>query len=365
MSIQEFYLELSGSHRELGRAHGEALRGVIHTAIEKWQDFMAQSTGMPFADLMARFLRDTNYQAAIEQWAPHLAEEVRGIAEGADLGQELVYSWQMVDELLDYVIEYMYAEKCSTLGGYQQAQGLAPVLGKTQDLLHCYLGTAAVVRTRYADSDIDILNSTIAGIITQDGMSQQLGLCLNHIGHLDRNPSGLPVTFVARLLLEQCASVEEGAALLHKIPHASGMNYGLIDRAKVRTFEVSSSPTATQIEEFQPLPELKRIWHTNHPVANRNYCRDVAMWQGLADSEAANTQKRFEFLQRELSIVDRPLTVERAKELLSSREAPISAEPEDAYPTINSAIMEFSEQPTLFFSPGAPSQCDYVAFRFD
>ncbi len=365
MTDHDFYLDISGTARELGRAHGEALRPTIHDTIGRWQVYLAEATGMSFSDLIARFLRDTDYRPAIERWAPHLLEEMRGIAEGAALDEELIYVWQLVDEIIDYVIEYVYIEKCSTVGGFNQGRELPPVLGKTQDLPPCYIGAGALVRTRYADSDVEILNSTIAGIICQDGMGPHLGVCLNHIGQLDRNPAGLPVSFVARILMERGNGVEQGVELLGSVSHASGMNYGLVDREQARTFEVSSSDTETQIAEFAPAPEQGRIWHTNHPLANNNYCKDIAMWNGLQDKEAGNTLKRAEFLQRELGVESKPVTLERVMDLLSSRETPISGEPGDEFPSINAMVMEFGESPTLYFAPGAPSQTEFHAFRFD
>ena len=361
MSDCDFYLDLSGSPRELGRAHGESLRPVIQAGIERWQNFLSETTSMRFDDLLARFLADTNYQPAIEKWAPHLADEVRGVAEGAGLDEDLIYAWQMVDEIIDYVIEYVYVEKCSTLGGYDQGDGLAPVLGKTQDLMHCYIGTAAVIRTRYADSEINILNSTVAGIICQDGISRTLGVCLNHVGQLDRSTNGLPVTFIARLMLEQCAGIDQAKGLLQKVTHASGMNYALADRQAVRTFEVS----ANHVEEFLPAPGLKRIWHTNHPLVNQNYCREILMWDRLPDTDAGNTIKRMDYLDREVPIAEKSLTVARVQEILSSREVPISHQQEDGFLSINSIVMEFSQKPILYFSPGPPSQHDYVSFSFD
>jgi hypothetical protein len=192
-------------------------------------------------------------------------------------------------------------------------------------------------------------------------MSPNLGLCLNHLGHLDRSASGLPVSFIARLLLEQCANIDQAEALLNQYTHASGMNYGLADRNKVRTFEVS----ANHVKEFVPAPELKRIWHTNHPLANKHYCRAIQMWNRLPDLDAGNTKTRMAYLDREVPLAEKPLTVTRAMEILSSREAPISSQAEDEFPTINSIVMELSGKPTMFFSPGPPSQHDYVAFSFD
>jgi hypothetical protein len=280
------------------------------------------------------------------------------IAIGADVSEELVYAWQLVDEVIDFVVEHIYIEKCTTVGGYEQGDKLPPVLGKTQDLPKSYIGAGALIRTRYAASDTDILNSTIAGIVCQDGMNKGLGLCLNHVGQLARSATGLPVTFVARLLLEQCFSIQQGVNLLTKITHASGMNYALIDKHSVKTFEVS----ANSIEEFLPAPELKRIWHTNHPLANDHYCRDIAMWRRLTDVESGNTHARFEFIEREAKRADIPMSSERVMELLSSREVPVSSLPEDPFPTICSTVIEFCETPTLFFAPGPPSEMAYIPF---
>ena len=71
------------------------------------------------------------------------------------------------------------------------------------------------------------------------------------------------------------------------------------------------------------------------------------------------------FMAREASRPDKPITVARVQELLSSREVPISNHAEDDFPTINSVVMEFGEQPTLHFSPGPPSITGYRTFTFD
>ncbi len=359
--MSDFYLELHGTSRERGRAHGEALRSVIQGAIERWQHDMSEATHLPFASLLEKFSAATNYRATIEHRTPHLLEEVQAIAEGSNVEDGLIYAWQLVDEFIDFVVEFIYIEKCTTIGGYAQGEGLAPVLGKTQDLPHCYIGTHALIRTCYPDSDIDILNSTIAGIICQDGMSRHLGVCLNHVGQLARSSSGLPVTFISRLLLERCRTINQGQELLAQLTHASGMNYGLIDQHQVRTFEVS----ANHVEEFLPAPELNRIWHTNHPLVNRNYCRDIQLWDRLKDTEVANTRARLDYLKQQATMAEQPLTADRVKEILSSREIPISSHAEDALPTINSMVMEFTESPRLYFSPGPPSQEAYIPFTFD
>ena len=356
-----FYLDTSGTPRDLGLAHGEHFRPVIQTAIEQWQNDLSEFCSMPFEQLLGNFLELTDYRPAIERWTPHVLEEMQAIGEAADVREDVIYAWQLVDEIIDYIVEYVYVEKCTTLGGFEQADGQPPVIGKTQDLMHCYIGAGTLVRTRYADSDVDILNSTIAGIVSQDGMSRHLGVCLNHVGQLARSAKGLPVSFLVRLLFERAHNIDDAAKLLRDVTHASGMNYGLVDAASVRTFEAS----ADHVEEFRPAPELKRIWHTNHPLENDNYCRDIGMWNQMQDPDLGNTYARFNYIERELLKPDQPLSTDRVKTLLSSREIPVSAHAEDEFPTINSVVMEFGATPTLYFAPGPPSQAEYVSFTFD
>ena len=361
MPGHSFFLDVKGTPRELGLAHGETFRSTIQAALGQWQHDMSGLAGMPFEELLGMFHAATDYRPAIERWTPHVYEEIQCVAEGANVNEELLYAWQLVDEFIDFVVEYVYIEKCTTVGGYEQGDGLPPVLGKTQDLPHCYIGCEALIRTRYADSDVDVFNSTIAGIVCQDGMSPHLGVCLNHVGQLARSATGLPVTFVARLLLERCRNAREAADLLADITHASGMNYAVVDKHVTRTFEVSEH----SVEEYLPAPDLKRIWHTNHPLVNKNYCRNIELWNGLKDEEAGNTVARMAFLDEEASLADKPLSSARVMELLSSREVPVSSLPEDPFPTINSVVMEFGREPTLYFAPGPPSETDYIPFTFD
>ena len=359
-STPEYYLEVEGTARQRGLAHGEAFRDVIHAAVKRWQDELAEATQQPFSSLLQQFNESTGYISSIQRYTPHLLDEVEAVADGSAMDRELIYAWQLVDELIDFCIEHMYMEKCTTLGAYDQAPGAAPVLGKTQDLLHSYIGAHALIRTRYANSDVDIFNSTIAGIICQDGMSRHLALCLNHIGPLERDPLGLPVTYLARHILENCKNIAEAQQALLDLPHASGMNYGLADKISTRTFEVS----AGQVDEFIPAPELKRLWHTNHPVVNENYCQEIALWNRLSDQQSGNTYARYNYIERE-TMKGPAMTVGRLQEILSSREVPVSSHADDDFPTINSVIMEMTEEPSLFFSPGPPSQHNYRRFCYD
>lgn len=78
------YIELSGTPRELGRQHGEAYREDIH----KYHDFYCVHRGKTPESF------DPLIRTYTENAFPDLVEEMRGIAEGADLSYEqvLVYN---------------------------------------------------------------------------------------------------------------------------------------------------------------------------------------------------------------------------------------------------------------------------------
>ncbi len=89
---------LSGGAREMGRMHGEELRDVIGETMGRWKEALARESGLTAETYLDRFVEETNFVPAIDRWAPHLLEEVRGIAEGADQSFRDVYAYQLIDE---------------------------------------------------------------------------------------------------------------------------------------------------------------------------------------------------------------------------------------------------------------------------
>jgi hypothetical protein len=286
--------------------------------------------------------------------------EVDAIAEGAEQDPELVFVWQLVDEWLDFAIEHHPVAKCSSFGGHDQAHGLPPIIAKTQDLPSLYLGRTALIRTRTRTGEF--LNSGIVGIVAQDGLNDRgVGVCCNHVGQLARSPSGVPAAVLLRQVLEHARSTEHAVELLTAAPSASGMNYVLGDRRGVVDIEVS----AHDVAYFRPSAVAERVWHTNHPLANDRYVDTIDFWNGLSDAEAGNTRARFEVLERELSDPSRPLDLDLARHVLSCRDGPVSAHPEDGFPTVNGLVIEFDAEPALHFCAGPPDRGEFQRFGFD
>ena len=67
-----------GSHRELGRQHGEQASAKIHAHL----DLMTAQGHMSRETLLTRALA---FQPLFERYCPHLLDEIRGLAEGAKI----------------------------------------------------------------------------------------------------------------------------------------------------------------------------------------------------------------------------------------------------------------------------------------
>src|SRR5713226_9380660 len=67
-----------GSHRKLGRQHGEQASEKIHAHL----DLMTSQGRMSREILRTRALA---FQPLFERYCPHLLDEIRGLAEGAEI----------------------------------------------------------------------------------------------------------------------------------------------------------------------------------------------------------------------------------------------------------------------------------------
>jgi isopenicillin-N N-acyltransferase like protein len=75
-------VDCSGDGRIRGRMHGEAAKGLVRDALQRWADATAGAAGIPMTRYVSAFLSDTALLPVMENQLPDLVEEMRGIAEG-------------------------------------------------------------------------------------------------------------------------------------------------------------------------------------------------------------------------------------------------------------------------------------------
>jgi isopenicillin-N N-acyltransferase like protein len=245
--------------RARGRAHGESLRGIIRDKIGRWRSSIEEDYGEAPSSFITRLLAHTRFDAAIARHTPELADEVHGVAEGANIDHNVACALQLMDE------EWWFGR--ASHEGHCSSAGFAPgdreptVLGQTMDLPAWHDGAQALLRLRNAD-DSQTLMFTSAGMIGLMGVAGHgLGLCVNTLAGLRSRLDGLPVAYVVRGALA-ARDTTAAARFLCEIPHASGQNYTIADRQTVRAFECSAAG-AVELKR-----EDGRLLHANDPLAS-------------------------------------------------------------------------------------------------
>lgn len=372
-------VELSGLPRARGRIHGETLAREIDSYRERLGEDIATRHGMDLQTFADGFLQWSGHWGAVEKWAPDLAEEVAGIAEGAGLDEWTVRLFQLLDEQWVYGTHVLARRqrlrtKCTgfaVLGGADQ-----PTLaGQNMDIPAYHDGLQVLLRIPAGEDRPAALVFSSAGIIGMNGMnSSPLGLTCNTLMRLTPSADGLPVAFVVRKLLE-CGSFEAAERFLRTVPHASGQNYMLSSPGRVASFECS----ANSVCEFRPLEAGTRVCHTNHPLANRDVEEFEALQSEMAERgetlrPETNSRARYQSVYQRLGWPDAAVSLADAKAALSAHddpEHPVSRtyEPADLANligfTAGSVVYELDgECPVLHLASGPPCSTPYRAFTF-
>jgi hypothetical protein len=370
-------LVLEGSPRVRGQVHGEALRSLINEHVGMMKREIEEATGMDPGGYIRKLLEDTELLPAIERWTPDLLEEVRGIAEGANLDFDTVLALQLPDE------EWLYrrdegfighsreAGHCSTLAVFGEGDS-PPLIAQNVDLPASTEGFQVLFRIIEPESSVESLVFSLAGLIILNGINNRpLGVCMNALLQLDHVRNGLPVAFVLRGILAQ-HSLSDAVRFVRSIKHASGQNYVIGGAHTVVDVECSSD----HVREYLPATAATRLVHTNHPLVNDDLGMHEDLVRRLSPSERellaqqqVNYEARFNSLSRQLEASPDAVTVERVKSMLSSHDSPEHPVCQHKRPgwdwlTVGCTIMVLSASPELHFAPGNPCSTEFAVYGF-
>lgn len=355
-------IEISGSPRERGRAHGEGLRDLARARDERWRHEIETNCGIPAERFIERFLAETKFLPAIQRLTPTLLDETLGIAEGSGLPYERVLACQLMDEEWWWSEPLQQRHHCSGLGALTRSGAIA---AQNMDLGVWMDGYQTLLHIHDRALGLESYVLTCAGMIGLCGMnSAGLALCVNTLLDLNHRIDGLPVAFVSRAMLER-RSAAEAASFLEAAPHASGQNYVLADPAAVIDYECSAAG-AVRV----PFTVVDRAWHTNHALASGD--RDPThSGSGWADS-GRDSRARLAAVERR--IADGATTVDPrlARATLASKDDPRDPvsrrkdrgidKPATGF-TFASVIWEVGIEPAAHVAAGAPCSHEFETFR--
>ncbi|UOQ56774.1 C45 family peptidase [Leucobacter allii] len=264
-------IEISGAPRERGRQYGEAAADLIADAIAYYTEALTQQTGMSWAAITDSV---SQWLPVSERHAPHLVEEMRGIAEGAGVAfaeiltlnvrGEFVYNHQAnaapspppepeADEERDAV------DGCTSFFLTGRASGTGHTLvGQNWDWRTRTAGTTLIVRI-VQDPLPTIIMQLEAGQVGRHGAnSAGIALNANGLGGSFGSGIGLPQTLIRRLVLDHGEIAAALKTLVKTRPHIAS-NALLAHRSG---FGIDLETTPGGVDWLYPADGL--LAHTNH-----------------------------------------------------------------------------------------------------
>lgn len=384
-------IDVSGSPYERGKQQGEQLRSLIKAQLSSWLDALSKAhhldgSGNGSSSYIDAFLAETSHVPAIIKHTPDLFEEIKGIADGAQVPFNHVLAYNLLDEEWDFGKKWdkrngavgatattgtssssstpasvLLPPGCSVAGFQTTA---ATFLGQTMDIPAMHDGSQVVVRHHLpSDPSSDpsdqppkqLICFTTAGMLVLMGCnSSGLAVVVNNLSMLPSSPSGLPVAFIVRGALSH-TSLDAAENFIRSTPHATGQHYALASPEGLISLEASANG------HVYPLPtgDPPKILHTNHPLhhQSQSLCPTFIDGPGLSIPRLSILESAYPTFQSEQNIMDA---------LKTNIEAPISREKGNGvvgWMTFGSLVVKVDKKENkgirVWVAPGPPHLVDY------
>jgi isopenicillin-N N-acyltransferase-like protein len=341
-------VEVRGTHREIGRGFGEQLREQAREYSAMWLSKAGARSGKSRAALLEQV---GGFVDAIDRWAPYLGDEIRGVAEGADIDEREAFSIQVRMELL---FAGPPPPSCTTfaLTGAHTATG-ETIVGQNVDL-DAEVERFGVILKATPDDSPAVMMYTSPGLVSYVGLNDA-GLAVH--GNLlvsDGWRAGFPRYLLTRVMLRE-RTVEAALAAGLQPPRASSRNLILGDAAgQIANVELAVHGAAVQRADDGVLT------HANHFTS-----RELAGTDRYIPESSCHREERMRQL---LAEAERPLTVEQLQGFYRDHDGypgSICAHPkaEGSGKTVASLLSE-PAQGRLHATFGSPCEHEYAVYTF-
>lgn len=254
-------LEVSGSPTERGQAQGEAFKEQIRDLVTvNFEDMVHGTQGYLTKERVYEIV--STYAGPNRDYAPHLFEEMEGIAEAADVPAEDLLALNGFLELHDYYSDAFMVSGCTSFMVPGNTSGEGALIAQNYDLSSIYAAAAILVKVKN-DHAPDALFYTSAGMLGCAGVNDAgIGVVINNLVPSDAS-GGVLYPFIIRRILESVRIGDAIDAVIAK-PRASGMNYVICDEnGEIYDLET----TAKEYEVICPFDGP--MAHSNHYLTDR------------------------------------------------------------------------------------------------
>lgn len=330
-----------GTHRQLGREHGEQAARQINAHVE----LMCAQQRMSKEQLRRQAAR---FQPAFERYCPHLLEEMRGLGEGAGVTCEEAMACNIRAEL-----HYAPAAGCTAYA--IKARGTKRremIVGQNSDMDSEVTPLAYVLHLQPQNKP-EVLTYTFGGMLGYHGFNS-LGVSKfeNALGGGPPSRFGMPHYPVERMMYE-CRNLEEVFDLLRKMPVEYNVNY-LMSDGRGNIADIESTTEGPQILRD---PGAGYLVHTNHYLSGRF---------ATADNFKRSLPDSFPRLERIHSLIEPrygSITVDDIQHFLSDHSGyPSSICRHDQSMRTVASLIAIPAQRILHVAAGNPCQNRYVTY---
>jgi isopenicillin-N N-acyltransferase like protein len=285
--------------RELGRAFGELIRAT-------WETYEGIFAAYELSIDVVREVAEGTY-AEVVLWAPHLADEIAGIADGAGLATWQVAALNARSEVLARYRAPIPGE-CST--AVFVPAGESPRTLQTWDWHEGLQGLTLLWQFDPRPGHT-VKTFTEYGVLGKIGVnSAGLGLHFNLLKHdADGEELGVPVHVIARRVLEEASNLAEAEHLIRSARVSASVALTVVSRDAAATFEVSPGG----VRRLEPDAE-GLLLHTNHFLHP-----DLARHERHS-ADDPDTYHRLQRLQERSALLADPDLAKRANAMVSHQE---------------------------------------------
>lgn len=285
------YLEITGSHKDVGKAIGLKFKNNIREHIVK-----RRGTIPNYKKLLSKTQTYYNYTINI---FPNLIEELQSIAKAAEI-PPLEYFFMNTREVYDedYNIKNQNnINHCTTVVSFNNGN---TIIGHNEDWSPEAVNDIYVLKATIGDLTFLGLQYTYeipgtSATINNFGLIQ----CINDL--TEKTQIGVPKNFLSRAVLE-CKSLEDAQNLIKNTKCASGFGHTIIQNKEVCNVEVAKNLTCSE-KSFG-----KTYVHTNHYIH--------PSLKHLNPISYNNSESRY---QRAKELVKNNMTMDDMKKLLRDR----------------------------------------------
>lgn len=241
----------------MGIQYGRQAKTQIHDGITDYRTLFAQTSTMSW-DEISRYA--VSYTPIVRAACPTLIDEVRGIADGADVS----FADVMVLNTRYEITKFPKPHECTSFALLPEATaGCKAYVGQNWDYRLGIIDHIVIIHYEMPDGT-RIVGCAEAGQVIRNGFnSHGIGLCANNLqSRGDNRGTALPVTFLRRRVLES-TSFEAAKKLLLETPRNVSNNFMLGSAAGI-ALDFETSPLGTDLIE----PTDGILTHANHFIVD-------------------------------------------------------------------------------------------------